>query len=1193
MSTYLKKSTRLRKTLSVVTSIATIAVLSGVLVVAPNWAQAVKPADYGLTEGDFIRAEGDIDVFIVNDFGYKRLILSPEICKQYGHLGRRGCFDVVKVVSSSTRDAFSTSWYYTNGETKDGKVYALVTTGEDTADLHHMNVSGSEFTSQGGIFQSVFLYNTLEQNTYSTGSTLTQISDIPAQYVKSVTPSGPLSVAYAPGNPSAATVTINAQGVEMLKARFSGSGTVNSVTVKRVGAGKTADFSNVYLYEGAQRLVSGKSLSTSTGEATFSNLDWEVSGTRDLSVVGDFSSATAGDVNALNLTVVSASGTVSGLPLNGNNFAVSGASSGTLTVTKSGSIANPNVGARDVRISEFKVTAGGSEAISIKRIQLLQNESVKPSDISDLKLKTGTSEWSGTINSAGEVVFDLGTGFSIAKGGNKIFKVYADVDGKKGEKIELLFETATDILGIGDQFGFGVAAVVTSFDTGGTDPHLLTLQGGVLTLTFVGPNAADVGTDTNDTVFLSYTMSAATDVEIRKTRLSISLDTSADGWDDVTAANGVADLDDIKIINTDTGAVIVGPLDGDSFETDDTDGNPDSGSSWQRIFTDVFDIAEGETLNLAVTADIKTANTRTGTDFTSADLLQMHVQSYHENVGLTEMKYSGTNTALAAADIVPNGDIRGRTMTVNASALTLGLASFPVNDSHVKGTSNVDAVGITFKAAQASDLKVTDITLTGYKGADGTTFTIGALGELISSVALYDGGTDTLISNTPSSNNLGAAAGTVAFNDLNWNILAGETKTLAVRVDLSTNEPAATKDFFAFDIVATTDVTALDSSDSTVNGTATPNSSTTPTVDVQVTAAGSLAVAAAPGTPTLKSLYWGQTPANSSDAEAEVSRFRFTATNEAFYLETLTFEPATAEVTDFKANVKKVHVSYKNEAGSTLTRIVFPDSNGSVSLGFSGTNRPYVPKDSSTDISLMYEMKTRTEGATGDVAFSLDFDGGDTPTTDFKAIGAGSGTTLTAASSGIEDATGNDMRVYRVFPKFTNNSTSSGGNAIGGNKEVIRFTITAVGLPDSKLYFDGGVNAASGSILFDTVASGQTNSAMTLTFYGADDNLVYGTDAIDTAQSGTDFVASLSFGSYGGTGRDLEIAGGASKTIYATTTFVNFATNGDHFQLVLRDESAAVKWVANSDVNDAGTSSTANALQLLPISGTSFVTTGL
>lgn len=132
------------------------------------------PEQYGLKEGDFIRAEGDNDVYVINPFGFKRLILNPKICLQYGHLAvllptGTGCFSAVKIVAAATRDAFTTSWFITNGETKDGKVYWLKLTSDDAADLRHLNISGTEFISQGGNFKSVFTINALEQNFYARG----------------------------------------------------------------------------------------------------------------------------------------------------------------------------------------------------------------------------------------------------------------------------------------------------------------------------------------------------------------------------------------------------------------------------------------------------------------------------------------------------------------------------------------------------------------------------------------------------------------------------------------------------------------------------------------------------------------------------------------------------------------------------------------------------------------------------------------------------------------------------------------------------------------------------------------------------------------------------------------------------------------------------------------------------------------
>ena len=47
---------------------------------------AVAPSDYGLKEGDVVSAAGsdDPDVYIVNDWGYKRLFLNPVIFGFYG-----------------------------------------------------------------------------------------------------------------------------------------------------------------------------------------------------------------------------------------------------------------------------------------------------------------------------------------------------------------------------------------------------------------------------------------------------------------------------------------------------------------------------------------------------------------------------------------------------------------------------------------------------------------------------------------------------------------------------------------------------------------------------------------------------------------------------------------------------------------------------------------------------------------------------------------------------------------------------------------------------------------------------------------------------------------------------------------------------------------------------------------------------
>ena len=1174
------------RVVATLTAVATILSLSG-FVVAP--VGAAVPSDYGLKEGNLISAAGssDPDVYIVNDWGYKRLFLNPVIFGMYAHLGG---FANVKNVTATARDAFPTSGLFRVDGTE--KVYGVEVNGEDTAVLHWVNTSGAQAVADdSNFFKKVFVINQTEFNWYNKGSDYTSVNQVPNYArVPGSTPTpvaGNLSVSLASDTPGATTVTTNAQGVNYLKFRLSGTGTVNTITIKRTSAGSVNDFDNVYLYEGAKRLVDGKSLTSSTGEVTFNMGSFTVSGTRDLTVVGDLS-ATAGNVDSFQVTAMGLyAGSVSGLPISGNNITVSGAVSGTLTQTKVGSIASPNAGAANVQLSEFKLAAD-TEAASIKRMQVLQGGTVKPSDLTNLRLTTGTNSWSGTIDSAGKIVFDMGSGFTIAKGNNAIFKIYGDVAGKKAETVALYFESVTDILAIGDQYGFGVAVTLSTSLDDATNTHVLTLQGGILTVTFNGPTASDIGTATDDTVFLKYTMAAASNIEVKKTRLMLSLDLAGDGtWDNLGAASmssGFSDLDDIKIVNEDTNTVVAGPVDGSSFITDLATGNPSGTSATLYQFTDTFDMSAGQTMKFKVTADLKTANTRTGTDIEANSKVAISLENYADAdyLGVSYLKYAGTTTALAATDIVPNANIHGATMTVKSSSLTLGLSANPADSTAVKGQQNVEAVGITFTAANASALKVTDITLTGYSldSASGTfdAGSTGDIGSMVASVALYEKESGTVIATSPSANNLAATAGTLVYNNLNWNIPAGQTKTLLVKANLL-NLAAPTKHCFGFDIVNTTDVTAVDSSNNTVNAANEDrNGGASITTAVNVVDAGYLFVTEHDDSPSKQknSLYWGQTGVT-------VSQFKLRSTNEAFLVDKITVD--SADATDAKNNVAAVYLEYKNEAGTTVTTSAQPlDSNASTSFSFSGTNRPYVPKDSYTVVSVKIDtIGTYAAGATSGVDFAMNFDG--SAAAAFEATGAGS-----MAKVYGDDTTNDDTNVvvmtnknyiYRAFPKFTVVSIPDGSTS--GSSVIGKFDITAMG---GEVKF-GTTDAASGSLLFDTLSSGSLATAINATLYEDASNTILDTASLGSAANN----ASLSFNSFG---NSLTIAAGGTKRIRVEADLSSFndpvntssGLGADYFQLILQDQTAVVTWVdgAGSDtVGDA--SNVAGYLSTLPAKG--------
>ena len=156
--------------LTAVTTHFTYFAMMGEAGVTPTPGMA-KPEDYGLKEGDLIRAQGDFDIFIINQLGYKRLFLNPAIFNMYGHL--TGGWAAVKTVTTATRDAFVTSTHYRY--VNEDKVYHLTVTGEDTGTLHWINMTAENFSAQGGTANAIFTINKSELDWYPKGADKTSL----------------------------------------------------------------------------------------------------------------------------------------------------------------------------------------------------------------------------------------------------------------------------------------------------------------------------------------------------------------------------------------------------------------------------------------------------------------------------------------------------------------------------------------------------------------------------------------------------------------------------------------------------------------------------------------------------------------------------------------------------------------------------------------------------------------------------------------------------------------------------------------------------------------------------------------------------------------------------------------------------------------------------------------------------------
>src|SRR3989338_5231848 len=172
-----------------------------------------------------------------------------------------------------------------------------------------------------------------------------------------------------------------------------GAVTLNQVTWGRTGVGNTSDISALYVYDGATRLTSSRTLNTSSNEVTFTlNLSIPAGSTKVLSLYVSISTtAAAGDEHVFGVSAASKVFSHAALvnvvfPINYNKPSIAGATAGEIQLDKSGSVSNPRVGDRGVKMSEFKLTASTEDAY-VKQVTLTQGGNVSNSAMSNFLLK--------------------------------------------------------------------------------------------------------------------------------------------------------------------------------------------------------------------------------------------------------------------------------------------------------------------------------------------------------------------------------------------------------------------------------------------------------------------------------------------------------------------------------------------------------------------------------------------------------------------------------------------------------------------------------------------------------------------------------------------------------------------------------------------------------------------------------------
>lgn len=664
-----------------------------------------------------------------------------------------------------------------------------------------------------------------------------------------------LNISLAANTPNSATVPDGAAGVEVAKFNFTasndGSVTITELSIRRSGIGDASEISRVFIYEGSTRLTSGKTVMTSSNKSTFSNLSIVVGAgtTRALSVVINDKTGGGTGNHAFGIDTASDVKTngasVNGMfPMKGNTMSFSAVSVGKIDVESSGKDYTRKVGEKNVEVGSFRIYADNTEDAKLESITLYNDDDDEV--LSNLKLYRASTLLASANGSGRNFTFKLDNPYAIKNGESVSFTVRGDIGGKDNDTAKLYVKYRDDVKVKGDRYNFYLSidvkeggsssnSYVEEVDSSQQE-NTITVEAGQLTVSDNGPSASDIAKDSDDVVLLDFSMTVYSDIIVEKSTINLS------GSTNLTSN----DIDDLELVCNNQV----------KLSWDNPSANADNSSS------DNWDLLKGIS-NCQIRIDI--SNTANNSDTIVATIKDLTSSTY--------WTFKDSNNDDILTDIVPSGDIIGQTMSINVPSLNVSQSSSPSSGlTYVKRTSDAEVVGFVLRAGDSSDIKITSITLEANLEDSGdinsADWAEGAnVREVISQVQLFDNGNS--ISNTKS-----ISGTSVTFDGMDWDIPAGQTKELNVKVGISSTAPRNNNNDLISIGIPANGIEAEYGGGTSISAIGLPvNTGTTPSVYQIVTESGTLSVALAPDTPSSNLVILGKD-------EIPVTKIEFTANNE-------------------------------------------------------------------------------------------------------------------------------------------------------------------------------------------------------------------------------------------------------------------------------------------------------------------------
>ncbi len=498
-------------------------------------------------------------------------------------------------------------------------------------------------------------------------------------------PTGPFSAMLHSGTPAMGTVIAGQAIADLAHFTVSGSGTVTSVTLKRLGVSADTTLAATYLYDGNVRLTD--SATVSSGVITFNNPAglFTVSGSKTFSVRSNIAASTAGQTVGVQITHIN--GTALASQPSGNMFTVASAPSNFATVdfntttTPSTSSVDPQ---NDFTVWQNVITVG-NEKVQFKSLKLRQVGSIARTDVQNFRLYVdGVMAGSAvaSMDNDSYANFDLGNGVLLSTG-NRTIKVVADVIGGSNRNMIFSLRQAADAMFVDNQFGQPVLATAASSAFSARESGTISLNAGSLQVTKrTDSPTGNITEDSSNAVIAKYDVKAfgeAMKVESLRVRIDEDDDDTA-----FTLRNGALYLDGVQVGST---AAIAADTDTTLAYTEYTFGSS-------------FVVTPGTPRVLEVRADIFDNDGADG--LASTDTIQVEVGAGTSNV--QRMASLGYGT-------YPSAYQEAGTLTVAVGSLTVAKNTSYANQSIVAPKNNYLIGSYNIQSSSTEGANITSVVI--------------------------------------------------------------------------------------------------------------------------------------------------------------------------------------------------------------------------------------------------------------------------------------------------------------------------------------------------------------------------------------------------------------------------------------------------------------------------------------------------